>query len=47
MNTLVPQDEAALDTILAAYAEVGIRVVFSIAARDLPQLDIAPFLVAI
>jgi 5-methylthioadenosine/S-adenosylhomocysteine deaminase len=44
MNTLVPQDEATLDTILAAYAEVGIRVVFSIAARDLPQLDIAPFL---
>jgi cytosine/adenosine deaminase-related metal-dependent hydrolase len=44
MNTLVPQDEATLDAILSAYAEVGIRVVFSIAARDLPQLDIAPFL---
>jgi cytosine/adenosine deaminase-related metal-dependent hydrolase len=46
MNALVPQDEATLDIILAAYAEVGIRVVFSLAARDLPQLDIAPFLPA-
>jgi cytosine/adenosine deaminase-related metal-dependent hydrolase len=44
MHALVPQDEETLDTIRAAYAEVGIRVVFSIAARDLPQLDIAPFL---
>jgi cytosine/adenosine deaminase-related metal-dependent hydrolase len=44
MNSLVPQDEETLDTILAAYAEVGIRVVFSIALRDLPDLDIAPFL---
>jgi cytosine/adenosine deaminase-related metal-dependent hydrolase len=44
MNTLVPQDEETLDTILAAYAEVGIRVVFSIALRDVAALDIAPFL---
>ncbi|MCW6511830.1 amidohydrolase family protein [Lichenifustis flavocetrariae] len=44
MNTLVPRDEDTLDTILAAYAEVGIRVVFSIAMRDLAALDIAPFL---
>ena len=44
MNTLVPRDEETLDTILAAYAEVGIRVVFSIAMRDLAALDIAPFL---
>ena len=44
MNTLVPRDEETLDTILAAYAEVGIRVVFSIAVRDLAALDIAPFL---
>ena len=35
MNSLVPQDEETLDIILAAYAEVGIRVVFSIAVRDL------------
>jgi cytosine/adenosine deaminase-related metal-dependent hydrolase len=42
--TLVPQDEATLDTILAAYAEVGIRVVFSVALRDSGALDIAPFL---
>ncbi|WP_270936493.1 amidohydrolase family protein [Falsiroseomonas oryzae] len=44
MNSLVPQDEETLDIILSAYAEVGIRVVFSIALRDLPDLDIAPFL---
>ena len=44
MYTLVPQDEETLDTILAAYAEVGIRVVFSIALRDIGALDIAPFL---
>lgn len=44
MSTLVPQDEDTLDTILAAYEEVGIRVVFSIALRDVGALDIAPFL---
>jgi 5-methylthioadenosine/S-adenosylhomocysteine deaminase len=46
MNSLVPQDEETLDTILSAYAEVGIRVVFSIALRDIAALDIAPFLAA-
>ena len=44
MSTLVPRDERTLDTILAAYDEVGIRVVFSLAVRDLAALDIAPFL---
>ena len=44
MNTLVPRDEETLDTILEAYDEIGIRVVFSIAMRDLAALDIAPFL---
>jgi len=33
MNSLVPQDEETLDVILSAYAEAGIRVVFSIAVR--------------
>jgi 5-methylthioadenosine/S-adenosylhomocysteine deaminase len=46
MNTLVPQDEETLDVILSAYEEVGIRVVFSIALRDIGALDIAPFLPA-
>jgi 5-methylthioadenosine/S-adenosylhomocysteine deaminase len=46
MNSLVPQDEETLDTILGAYAEIGIRVVFSIAVRDVAALDIAPFLPA-
>jgi 5-methylthioadenosine/S-adenosylhomocysteine deaminase len=44
MNSLVPQDEETLDIILAAYAEVGVRVVFSIAVRHIAALDIAPFL---
>jgi 5-methylthioadenosine/S-adenosylhomocysteine deaminase len=44
MNSLVPQDEETLDIILGAYAEIGIRVVFSIAVRDVAALDIAPFL---
>ena len=44
MNSLVPQDEETLDVILGAYAEVGIRVVFSIAVRDIAALDIEPFL---
>jgi cytosine/adenosine deaminase-related metal-dependent hydrolase len=42
MNSLVPNDEATLDTILAAYAESGLRTVFSIALRDVAALDIAP-----
>ena len=46
MNSLVPQDEETLDTILSAYAELGIRVVFSIAVRDIAALDIEPFLPA-
>lgn len=44
MNTLVPMDEPTLDTILDAYAESGLRVVFSIAVRDVAALDIAAFL---
>ncbi len=46
MNSLVPQDEETLDIILSAYEEVGIRVVFSIAVRDLASLDIEPFMPA-
>jgi 5-methylthioadenosine/S-adenosylhomocysteine deaminase len=46
MNSLVPQDEETLDIILSAYAEVGIRVVFSITVRDVGALDLEPFLPA-
>ena len=46
MNSLVPMDEPTLDAALAAYAEAGLRVVFSIAVRDVAALDIAPFLPA-
>jgi cytosine/adenosine deaminase-related metal-dependent hydrolase len=42
--TVVPQDEDMVDTVLSAYDEVGIRVVFAIAARDRATLDIAPFI---
>src|SRR5258706_2267143 len=42
--TVVPQDEAMVDTVLSAYEEAGIRVVFAIAARDRAALDIAPFI---
>jgi 5-methylthioadenosine/S-adenosylhomocysteine deaminase len=46
MCSLVPQDEETLDTIVSAYAEVGIRVVLSIAVRDVAALDMEPFLPA-
>ena len=46
MVSLVPMDEPTLDTILAAYAESGLRVVFSAAVRDVAALDIAPFVSA-
>jgi len=42
--TVVPQDEGVVDTVLSAYEEAGIRVVFAIAARDRAALDIAPFM---
>ena len=42
--TLVPAEEAYLDTILSAYEEAGIRVVVGIAARDRAALDIAPLM---
>lgn len=42
--TVVPQDEAVVDTVLSAYEEAGIRVVFAVAARDRGALDVAPFL---
>jgi 5-methylthioadenosine/S-adenosylhomocysteine deaminase len=42
--TVVPQDDAVVDTVLSAYEEAGIRVVFAIAARDRGALDIAQFM---
>jgi 5-methylthioadenosine/S-adenosylhomocysteine deaminase len=42
--TVVPPDQAYVDTVLSAYEEAGIRVVFAIAARDRAALDIAPFI---
>jgi cytosine/adenosine deaminase-related metal-dependent hydrolase len=42
--TVVPPDDAVVDTVLAAYEEAGIRVVFAVAARDRAALDIEPFI---
>ena len=42
--TVVPQDDATVDTVLSAYEEAGVRVVFAVAARDKVALDIAPFI---
>jgi cytosine/adenosine deaminase-related metal-dependent hydrolase len=44
--TVVSHDEAVVDTVLSAYEEAGIRVVFAIAARDRAALDIVPFMPA-
>ena len=44
MLILVPREDEYLDTVLAAYEEIGIRVVFSLTVRDRAVLDIAPFL---
>ncbi len=42
--TVVPQDDATVDTVLSAYEEAGVRVVFAVAVRDKAALDIAPFI---
>lgn len=44
MLNLTPMREDYLDTVLEAYAEVGIRVVCGIAVRDIAQVDTLPFL---
>lgn len=42
--TVYPGEPEYVDTVLKAYAEAGIRVVFAIAARDQAALDIAPLM---
>jgi 5-methylthioadenosine/S-adenosylhomocysteine deaminase len=39
MAAFSPMDEEVLDTILGAYAEAGVRVVFGVAVRDLSQME--------
>ena len=39
MAAFSPMDEEVLDTILGAYAEAGIRVVFGVTVRDLSQME--------
>jgi cytosine/adenosine deaminase-related metal-dependent hydrolase len=42
--TVYPAEPEYIDTVLSAYDEAGIRVVFAIAARDRAALDIAPLM---
>ena len=44
MSVFSPVNEEVLDTILDAYAEAGIRVVYSITVRDKSQLDTIPWI---
>jgi cytosine/adenosine deaminase-related metal-dependent hydrolase len=44
MLNLTPMREDYLDTVLEAYADVGIRVVCGIATRDIAPVDTLPFL---
>lgn len=43
MSILVPYDADLVDVILDAYAEAGIRTVFSISIRDLPDVATIPY----
>ena len=44
MSSFAPMDDAVLDTIVAAYAEAGIRVVLSVTVRDRSQLETIPWI---
>ena len=39
MAAFAPMDETVLDTILGAYADAGIRVVFGVTVRDMSQME--------
>jgi 5-methylthioadenosine/S-adenosylhomocysteine deaminase len=41
---VAPMDERYVDAILDAYSDAGIRVIFSIAMRDRPQIETIPWL---
>ena len=43
MLTLLPFDEAHVDCVLQAYADVGIRCVFSMQVGDVPGIERVPF----
>ena len=44
MSSFSPMNEECLDTILGAYADAGIRVIFSVTVRDKSQLDTIPWI---
>lgn len=44
MSMVYPMTDAYVDTVLDAYTEIGIRVVFGIAVFDLPAIETIPYL---
>ncbi|PYN98071.1 MAG: hypothetical protein DMD91_16090 [Candidatus Rokuibacteriota bacterium] len=44
MSSFLPMTDEVLDTILDAYAEAGIRVIYSVLVRDLSQIDTIPWI---
>ena len=44
MSAFSPLSDEVLDAILGAYAEAGIRVIYSVTVRDLSQLDTIPWI---
>ena len=44
MSAFSPFSDEVLDAILGAYAEAGIRVIYSVTVRDLSQLDTIPWI---
>ena len=44
MSSFSPLSEECLDTILGAYADAGIRVIFSVTVRDMSQLETIPWI---
>jgi len=44
LSSFWPLGEEVLDAILGAYAEAGIRVVYSVSLRDLPPIDALPWM---
>ncbi len=43
-SNFAPSNEEVLDTILEAYADAGIRVIFSVTVRDKSQMDTIPWI---
>ena len=44
LSSFLPLTDAHVDAILDAYAEAGLRVIYSISVRDLPHIDTLPWM---